>query len=348
MTTEKKSPSAEPFKPSRIHKFMNWIDRLPGPYWLYYLGIIPIAGLLNHIVAWNENVLAFGEINWYYALTAAFLAFYLFAIDFMFRITQVSLAEFLPSLDIPEDECDRFMFQFTHLPAWPTTLVFLLGAIVGLVIALFVTPATPESNIAFPEFEIPINSLSFGMSYIAAYMVIRAFTQTNKAYQCIRTINIYDLHSLYAMSSYSAWLLIFVILHTYLLFTLTPSLFEFAIYYSLIVIAITAVLVLLFFWFPTHRVNRMLVLEKRRLLKDVNQRIENIFVILNTRIDQQEFSRIVELREALQGLMVEKGFIESIRTWPWKPGTLTSLLTVGVLPLVIGLLSELISKLIAL
>lgn len=343
---ENKSPSFEAYKPSRIHAFFSWIDRLPGPYWLYYLGIIPIAGLLNHVVAWNENALAFGEVNVFYGLTAFFLAFYLFEIDFLLRITQVTLFEFLPILDVPEAESDRILFEFTHLPARPTAIAFWLGTIIGLGLGIWIFPTALEMNNAFPELELPIFTLSFGVGYIVLYMVIRAFILINSVYGGLKSISFYDLNSLYAMSRYSAWLLIFVVLHAYLLFALNPSLVDITFYYLLFIVIGITVLVLSIFWFPVQRVNRIMVLEKNRLLKDVNLRIETTFILLHARIDEQEFKNIVELREALQSLIIEKDFIDSLRTWPWKPSTLTGLLSIVVFPLLVGLLLEIASKII--
>jgi hypothetical protein len=341
-----KPPSIETYRPSRIHKFFGWIDRLPGPYWFYYLGVLIIAGLLNQIVAWNEQVVPLGEINWYYAFTAFFLAFYTFEIDFLFRVTRDALIDFRPILEVPEDEFERIAYEFTYLPAWPTAAIFLIGTIVGLVLGWSVFPTAIEMNPAFPEMELPIFSLSFGVGYIAIYMLIRAFVLINRVYQGLITVNIYDLDSLYALSMYSAWLIIFVIIHAYLLFILAPSLTELAFHYLIYVDLLLVVLVLGIFWFPVRRVNRILIMEKRRLLKDVNLRIETTFAILHARIDQQEFRHIIELREALQSLMIEKGYIESLRTWPWKPSTLTGLLSVVVLPLLISLFTELVSRFI--
>ena len=51
------------YRPSWIHKFFRWVDRLPGPYWLFYIGIVVITGLFNNIVAWYLHVLPLGVIN---------------------------------------------------------------------------------------------------------------------------------------------------------------------------------------------------------------------------------------------------------------------------------------------
>lgn len=341
---EEKVPFIKPYKPSRIHKFFRWIDRLPGPYGLYYLGVFILAGLLNLLVAWNEQVVPLGEINWYYALTAFFLVFYTFEIDFWFRITRDALMDFRPVLEVPDDEFEVVAYRFTYLPARLTTAVFVLGTIVGIVLGWLIFPTALEMNQAFPELELPVFTLSFGVGYIAIYMIIRAFYLINGIYQGLRTVNIYDLGPLYALSVYSAWLVVFVIIHAYMLCILAPSLFEFAFHYFLLIDFLLVVLLFAIFWFPVRRVNRILIMEKRRLLKDANLRIEHTFALLHARIDQQEFQHIVQLRETLQSLMIEKGFIESLRTWPWKPGTLTGLLSVIVLPLLISLVTEIITR----
>ncbi len=101
MVAEKKLPSVQPFRPSKIHNFYRWVDRLPGPSWFYYAGIVVVAGLLNNAVAWREQVLAPGEINMYYGLTAFFIGYYLFANDILLRVARESLIEFQPLLGIP-------------------------------------------------------------------------------------------------------------------------------------------------------------------------------------------------------------------------------------------------------
>ena len=108
---ENESLQTEPYRPNVIHRLFNRVERLPGPYWLYYAGIIVITGALNHIVAWRERVLAPGEISWRFAFTAFYLAYYLFTNDSMFRVARESLVEFRPILDASEEGFDRIVFQ---------------------------------------------------------------------------------------------------------------------------------------------------------------------------------------------------------------------------------------------
>jgi hypothetical protein len=200
-----KAPAVEIYKPSRIHKLFDWIARLPGPYWLYYVAFAVIAGVMNPIVAWNDRTVPFGEISLYYACTAFFVAYYVFELDFLFRVSREALADFRPILEVPESDFERVAYEFTHLPARSTAAVFALGAIVGLGLGWSIFPTAVEMNQAFPELELPIFTLSSAMGYVGMYTVARAFVLTNRVYRRLRRVSFYDLDSLYALSTYAAW-----------------------------------------------------------------------------------------------------------------------------------------------
>jgi hypothetical protein len=342
----KKPAFIQPYKPSLIHKVFSWIDRLPGPYWLFYVGIIAVAGSVNLVVAWNENEVPRGDINWYYAFTALYLGFWLFQIDFLFRIIQRSIVDFLPLLEFSDDGQERFIFRFKHLPATPTAIAFFTGICAGLIIAINIFPTAIEMNNAFPELEIPIFTLTFGMGFLELYMVIRTYILINKSFEVLKRINIYDPNSLYALSKIPVWILVFVILGAYMLFGMNPSLLDFSFLFMVLLTVVWFGLVFSLLWFPIRRVNTMLVLEKQRLNKDVNLRIEATFNLLEERIDNQEFKDISDIREALQGLMIKKEFIKSLRTWPWRPGTFRGLVSLSLAPIIFELLGKLLSEIV--
>jgi hypothetical protein len=187
MIADEKLPSVQPFRPSKIHAFYRWVDRLPGPYWLYYVAIVVAAGLLNNAVAWRKQVLATGEINVYYGLTAFFIGYYLFVNDILLRVARESLAEFKPLLGIPGSERDRLMFEFTHIPEKGSTVAFVGGAAIGLPLALMQVQTAVEMNNTFPLFEITVFTLTFAMIFFSIYHVARAFTLIKRVFDDVKT-----------------------------------------------------------------------------------------------------------------------------------------------------------------
>ena len=346
MIAEKELPPVRPFRPSKIHAFYRWVDRLPGPYWLYYAGIVLAAGLLNNAVAWRERVLAPGEINVYYELTAFFIGYYLFANDILLRAARDSMTEFQPLLGLAGSERDRIVFEFTHIPEKGSTVAFVIGAGIGFVLALMQVQTAVEMNNAFPEFEVTIFALTFGMIFFTVYHVTRAFTLIKRVFDNLNTVDIFDQNSIYALSRYSGFVVVLTAVAIYLTLVLAPSLTALASYYWLAFLASTGVLALAIFWLPLRAVNRKLVSEKRRHLTGVSLRIKDMFERIHSRLDQHELEDIAELRQALDSLKAERDYIESMRTWPWRPATLTGVLTAIVSPLLIGLLLQFLPRLL--
>lgn len=340
---DEKSTFVEPYKASGLHKIYDWIDRLPGPYWLFSVILLIFTGTLNNIVAWNNNVLTPGEINWDYAFTGFFLCYYLFSLDFLIRLAKTSLLEFRHTLNIDEVEFEKILFEFTRLPARNTLVIFMIGAMIGLMMGIYLLPTALEMNYSFPALEVPMYSLSVGMVAIVLYLLIRTLRLINRLFEKVENIDIFNQNSIYSISRYSAWLIVVIAIPTYLSFVLLPSFSSVTSYYYLVFLVVAYIVVLTIFWLPLRGVNHKLILEKRRLTSELNLRIKTTLGLLNSRIDNQDFKNIVDFKETLESLKIEKEIIESLHTAPWKASTITGLTTAIFLPLFVTLLSDLIS-----
>jgi len=332
----------EPYKPSSIHKIYDWIDRIPGPYWMFSVAFLVVTGLLNNIVAWIAHVLPFGEINWYYATTGLFFSYFFAATDFLIRVAKSAVSEFLTVLDTDENKKHRILFEFTHLPARLTGVLFIVGATLGFFQGIYLLPAAPEMNRAFPALEVAMYALPTGMFFIMIYVVFRSPRLISRLFQEQANIDIFNKTSLFAVSRYSAWTIIVIAIPSYLQFVLLPSFVEIKANFSFLFIG--WLLVLIVFWMPLRGVNRKLVSEKGRLMRDVNLRIRANFDLLHTKMDNDEYKNIADIREMITTLQMERQSLKSISTWPWQSGTLPSLLTAVVLPMLGSLLIDIINK----
>jgi hypothetical protein len=342
----KKTDLGVPYRPCFIHAIYRWIEQLPGPYWLLSALIVLVTGGLNHLVAWNHNVLKPYEFNWSFALTGFYLAFNLVANDFLFRVAQQSLAESRSILDVSEDEFQQILYEFIHLPAKQSAFYFFAGTVTGFVMGWVLLPTAPEMNYAFPELELTMYTLSMGLIFITLFGIFRALKLISRLLDKEIDVDIYNQSSIYAMSRYSAWLIVTVSIQVSLTFIIIPTFAETTSYFFICFLFFVYILMLAIFWLPLRGINRKMKLKKQEMLKEVNQRIKMAFNILHKKIDNQEYNEIKELREVIESLKSEKAFIESIRTWPWKPRTLTGLLSLVLLPLLGNVLIEVVTKLI--
>ena len=339
---DEKSEFVEPYKPSSIHTIYRWVDRLPGPYWLFSTVLLVVSGLLNLTVAWKANVLPFGEINWYYATTGFFFSYFFFANDFLLRVAKNAISEFLTILEVDENKGRLLLFEFTHLPGRTSSNFFVFGAIMGFFTGIYLLPTAPEMNRSFPALEVTMYSLSYGFAFITLYAILRASRLIGRLFEGKVHIDIFDPTSIYAISRYAAWLVIALVISTYLQFVLVPSYVE-----SFFTITIIYwLLALIVFWLPLRGANRTLVSEKRRLLKDMNLRIRSNFDLLHSKMDNHEYQNIAEIREMIATLQLERDSVKSISTWPWQTSTITGLLTAVVLPVLVGFIIDVIGKFI--
>lgn len=340
---EEKSTFVEPYKASRLHKIYTWIDRLPGSYWLFSVFLFIIIGTLNNIVAWNNNVLKVGEINWNFAFTGFYFCYYFVSLDFLFRLANTSVLEFRHILNVTDVEFKKIVFEFTHLPARTTLVFFIIGAIIGLTLGIYLLPTAPELNSSFPELEVSMYFLSIGILFVAVYVLVRTLKLINRLFEKVENIDIFNQNSIYSISRYSAWLFIIPSVPTYLAYVLSPSFSSFTSYYFMAFLVAVYIIVMTVFWLAFRGVNLKLIFEKRQLMSEVNLRIKNTLILLNLRIDNKDFKNIVDLKETLESLKIEKEIIESLHTVPWKPSTITGLTTAIFLPLLVTVLSDLIT-----
>lgn len=334
----------EPYEPSLIHTIYSWIDRLPSLYWLFSIAILVVTGLLNLIVAWTANVLPFGEINWYFATTGFFFAYFFFANDFLHRAAKNAMEEFLTVLDAEEDKCRLILFEFTHLPARPTGALFILGALTGFFLGLYLLPTALEMNHAFPQLEVTMYSLSMGFAFIFFYAILRSSRLITRLFEEKVNLDVFDQTSLYALSRYSAGLVLVLAVPTYFQFVLIPSFVGTAAFLTMIIVY--WLMVLIVFWLPLRGAYHILVSEKRRLLKDVNLRIRANFDLLHSKSDNHEYQNIADIRQMIESLQLEEERIKSMGTLPWRPGTLTGLLTAVLLPVLTSFLIDIVNKFI--
>jgi hypothetical protein len=156
-----------------------------------------------------------------------------------------------------------------------------------------------------------------------------------------KRIDLFNLRPLYGFSRYTAALGI-MFFASLALPTLDPTAFE-----SQVVlvssIALTP-LILLMFYLPLSGVHGRLVSEKERLLQEANSRIETILERIHlAAFEQQDYEDVGGMRTVFSTLREEKETVQGLSTWPWRPGTLTGLLSALFLPIILVLVREIIS-----
>ncbi|MEX2029635.1 MAG: hypothetical protein WD906_01510 [Anaerolineales bacterium] len=332
-----------PYPPNFIHAVYAWLDRLPIPSWLFFALLIPTVGIAQHLVAWNQGALAQGQFNFDLGTAGYYLGIFLIGI-YVLKAAPKALDEYRPLLDVTEEEYARLKYGFVTIPNGLGTLFFLVGLASGAVNGFSDMAVAPAVDYAFPQLRIGIWMIGTGASMLFGYQVVRQLRQMGRFYAMPKQVDLFNLRPLYGFSRYTA--AVGIMFFAYIaLPTLDPTAYE-----SQLVLATSASavpLVLLMFYLPLLGVHRRLVSEKERLLQEVASRIKTILERIHlAAFERQDYADVGGMRTVFSTLREEKETLEGLRTWPWRPGTLTGLLSALLVPILLALLRELVLALL--
>lgn len=344
MTTD--TFSQRPYRPCFIHAFDAWLDRLPFPPWAFFLFVFFVIGIAQHLVAWGGGWLAPGKFSLHLGTAGYWLVAPLLIFHYALKGAAQALEEYHPLLNTTEEEYARLKYGFLTIPSAPGTVMFIIGVALGVISGFSDRAAAPAIDYVFPQLRIGIWMIATGLALPFLYQLIRQLQQITAFYAMHEDIDLFNLRPLYGFSRYTAVLGIALFLFS----ALFPELFDpttFASQFDLTMNVVSTPLILLMFFLPLWGVHRRLSVEKDHLMEEVNTRIATIQKrIYKAAFEEQGYENVADMRMVLSTLMEEKQTIEGLRTWPWRPGTLTGLVSALLLPVLLMIVREIISMLI--
>ena len=326
---------------------MRFIERLPWPYWLTYLALFFLQGLLFHVLAWIDGwlpVFAFNPILFVFPLWQwGPLAL----MTHLNRVALEALAGFSPLLDLDEPRLERLKVEFTVMPARSVILSGVFWSIIYLGITYLTTNAfyvayglgTLLTVAMFIE-----GLISYATGSAIYYHSFRQLRLVNQTVKTVRQYDLFQLNPVYSFSRVTsqiglAWMVMLSL--TLLLYPI-----KLATGPILAILALQVVLAVAAFVLPLLFVNRRLIYEKRRLLAEHNRRLESTLEGLHRCLDEKKMDEASLLNAAVNALNLERNILTGIPTWPWRINTLTTFLSTLWLPIIIFLIQLLIKKLL--
>jgi len=97
----------QPYAPSWADRFTAWVGRLPGPSWLYYLGLGLVLLLVQAIVLWIEGTFPIGTFLPVQGFLAGVIAFWLVLFHYLDERAGAALTTLRPALKASEEDCVR-------------------------------------------------------------------------------------------------------------------------------------------------------------------------------------------------------------------------------------------------
>ena len=322
------------YPPSWIDRFMAWVQNRPLPYGLAYLGLLVLEVVLMHILAWIDGNLPAFSFHRLYLLFPLWLWGPLFIMTYLDEVALHALRDFQPLLGDHQGEIPRLQYELTTLPARSVRLSSLIWSGV-FVLLMYIGFPTVVRLYSYGPFGIAsvwiFGLLTFVTGGAVYYHTIRQLRLVSQTIALVERVNLFRLDPIYAFARLTAkagvsWLL---------LSGVTLIIFPFELI-NAVVIALYGTQVLFAlgcFILPLWNVHQRLVAEKRRLLAEVNRRVEAAIQRLHQALDGDDLTRVKEVDTALAGLRTERAMLEDIATWPWSTAAVSGFVSALLLPI---------------
>lgn len=338
------SSSTIPYPPSYIDRLIQWIQRLPIPFWLIFIALFLIQSLIIVTLAWLD-----GSISQMTAWRILFLFpvwqwIPLLIVTFLNKTARSTLDSFSRLLSGDGDALDQLKYEFTTMPPQAVILSSIIWiAFYGIASYSFSYLFQEMGFGAITRIVVTVEGFfCFAMGGVIYYHTLRQLWLVNRTVKTVKRYNLFDLDPVYSFSRLTAWTGISWVL----MLTLNLWLFPFgaALELMLSITVIQVALALAAFVLPLRFVNSHLVFEKRRLLAENQQRVEATLAQLHQQIDQNRLTEVEQLNNAISGLRVERDILEKIPTLPWRTQTLTGFLSAIILPIILLITQIIIEK----
>jgi len=342
-----------PYPPSWVNRFTNWVDRLPVPWWSFYLILALVLEAIQVAILWREGIFVDYGVHFFqffFPVNYVLAAFLMHAFD---RRAASSLERFRPALREDARPFEVLRYELTTLPRRPT----IVAGLIGLAFGAFSVAALPSGMQDYPMAGMNSTPTAFTFMLITflptlwlwftlIYHTIHQMRSVHRIYSGETAVDLYRLQPFYALAGLAAVTALGFAIYTYpwladpgtqtggnaqagfaVLLTLPFYLWPMAI----------------FVW-PLWGAHRGLVRHKEAALEEVGRRREAITVRFHGRLEHEPLSGMDEFNKALATLELEATSLEKVPTWPWPRGMFRNLTAAFLLPVFIWLIQYVLQK----
>ena len=335
-----------PYPRSWIDRLIQWINRIPGPTWLFYVVLLITAAFLNNAARWLDGSLEIGSFIPIRVADAGYLVIPLALYHHLSLVASRSFHTFRSVLDDLETDLDILEYRLTTLPRW----LGWTAASIGLGFTVLNLQTEPEafgltgpSTLMTTLFLYAFTPIAFSSMFALVIQTIRQMRLVIDLHRQANEINLFQLAPVHAFSSLTArtgiGMVIFIIFSG---LTESTNITE----GNLIGLVVVGILAIFVFTVPLLGMRNRLKVEKARLLSITNDSIQTTIGRIHDKVNSNEYTNIAELNTALSSLIVERDLTNSISIWPWEPDTLRGFASTLLLPLFIWLVTRLLERLI--
>ncbi|UCD42634.1 MAG: hypothetical protein JSV69_03220 [Chloroflexota bacterium] len=336
----------QPYKPSWIDRFTNWVEKLPIRASAFYVGLGFVLIIIQAVFLWLEGGLHAELLLPIIVFNGFAVPFLLILINFLDNQAVTALDSMKTALDITESNLNKYRFQLSNMPSGPMLISGLIMTVTAILIERFsITPVRYAALEQLPVFAIVYHLIDKGLAFLFGVFIfhtIRQLRLVNTINMKHIRVNLFDLGSLRAFSKLTSSTAVGLVIGIYGWMLINPDLLTNQLFFGFAAL-ITILAAAVFIW-PLLGVHRLMETEKERMLHNIDLRFESVFLKFDQHFLDDNYSTIEKLNLIISSLEIQHKRIKAIPTWPWKPETARLVLSAVAIPLILTILRFLIEQ----
>ncbi len=322
------------YNPSWINRSINFVSGLKVPSPIFYFIVWIIFYAILTLLRWNDQAYPTGTLNVSDLVMSATGIFFIALVQYLDQWARKKLKLFRNSLAATEQQFDALIYQLSTLPAGPTLIASLITLGFGASTFLLSPDSYGFLNLNFSSLSGGLQLINFLFSwFVFGALSYHAYRQLHLGSQAISKyipINLFNLDPIYAFAGLTLRTALGWLIMAYAWALTTPHLFGNIIIIGTILFM--QVVAILTFVLPLLNAHTRIVNKKDEFLHEIGGRLEVIIDKMSKSTDALEKEDLVQLRETLTTLTMAEDRLRKLPTWPWRAGTVNSLVSAILIP----------------
>lgn len=359
------SATARPYSPSWADRVTDWVRKLPVHYPVVYTAPALLLFALTTAIKWGDGsyqaayeaggqpgLYKVGSLFFYpfHAVPELVAAYALALVHYLDDVAKRALANYRSTMAADEASYRDLQYRLTTMPALPTLLSSLAGALFAGSVLLALGTLLPEFMSRLLLFTSPeatfVESAVFLLLWwiwgALIYHTVRQLRLVSHIYNSYTRIDLFNLDPLYSFSGLTARTAIGWVAATYAFVIAAPGLMENII--TLGIMAFNVVFAVVAFAWPLVGVHRKLEVAKSERVYIADQTFETLSSELHRRAQEGDFASLAEMNDGMEAVGREREILQQIHTWPWQRETVGGLSTALFLPVLIWVITRLLER----
>lgn len=327
-----------------VDRAFGWLECLPGTAVPWVIGAAVVLGLVGHLVSWLSGETPVGEPRPELLFPLPFLAFFLGLIVVLDSVARSAFDEFQAALDESPETIGRLRADLTSIPDIPAAIAIVASIVINNVGAgsdggTGAPVEPPLTGIVLTAFwTVTISALGLLLLH-----TLRQLRQVRRLLARVARVDLLDPTPINAFSRLTA-ATAGGILTIGVLFAVVDASDSSS--YGIGIELVFILIAIAFFVLPLRGIHGRLSAEKGKLLGDVNTRLKLTLDRIHRMVDADDLGPADDLQKTQTALLAERDLFLHMSTWPWSTGTFRALVSAVMLPIFIGIVLRILSRVI--